>query len=38
MAASCERANEPSYFIKDGEFLDQLSDYGILMKDLASVS
>jgi hypothetical protein len=26
VAGSCERRNEPSGFIKGGEFLDQLSD------------
>jgi hypothetical protein len=27
VAGSCEHGDEPSGFIKDGEFLDWLSDY-----------
>jgi hypothetical protein len=34
-ADSCEYDNEPSGFVKGGEFLDQLSDYQLLKKDSA---
>jgi hypothetical protein len=32
---SCEHGNEPSNFIKDGEYLDCLSDCKVLKKDSA---
>jgi hypothetical protein len=32
VAGSCKYGNEPSCFISGGEFLDQLSDYQLLMK------
>jgi hypothetical protein len=31
----CEHSNEPSGFIKGGEFLDQLSDHKLLKNDSA---
>jgi hypothetical protein len=31
----CEHGNEPSGYMKGGEFLDRLSDYYLLKKDLA---
>jgi hypothetical protein len=34
-AASCERGNEHSDYIRGGEFLDQLSDCQLLKKDSA---
>jgi hypothetical protein len=36
VAGSCEHGNEPSGSIKGGEFLDQLSDYNVLMWDYGS--
>jgi len=30
VVGSCQHGNEPSGCIKDGEFLDQLSDYQLL--------
>jgi hypothetical protein len=33
VAGCCEHGNEPSSFIKGGEFLDQLSDCQLLKKD-----
>jgi hypothetical protein len=33
MAGSCEHGNEPSGFIKSGEFLDQLRYYQLCKKD-----
>jgi hypothetical protein len=33
VADSCEHGNEPSGFIKGGEFLERLSDYLLLMKE-----
>jgi hypothetical protein len=32
---SCEQGNEPSSSINDGEFQNELSDYLLLIKDLA---
>jgi hypothetical protein len=32
MADCCEHGNEPSYFIKCGEFIDYLGDYHPLKK------
>jgi hypothetical protein len=32
---TCEYGNEPSGSIKDGEFLDYLSNYNLLKKDSA---
>jgi len=33
VAGYCEYGNEPSGFIKGGEFVDQLSDFQLLKKD-----
>jgi len=33
VAGSCEHGNVPSDSIKDGEFLDYLSEYKLLKKD-----
>jgi hypothetical protein len=35
VAGSCEHDHEPSGSIKEGEFLDYLSDYQLLKKDSA---
>ena len=35
IASSCKRGNEPSCFIKCGEFLDQLRSHQLLKKDPA---
>jgi hypothetical protein len=32
MVGSCERVNDPSSCIKDGEYLDQLRDYQLLKR------
>jgi hypothetical protein len=36
VASSCGRSNEPSGYINDREFLNQLSDYQLLKKDSSS--
>jgi hypothetical protein len=33
VAGCCEHVNEPSRFMKDGQFLEQLSDYQLLKID-----
>jgi hypothetical protein len=38
LLSCCENSNELSGFIKDGEILDQLSDYYSLKKDFGSWS
>jgi hypothetical protein len=35
MVSSCEHGNEPSGYIKAREFIDQLNDCSLLMKDTA---
>jgi hypothetical protein len=35
VAGHCERSNEPSGCIKDGKFLEYLSDYWLWKKDSA---